>query len=361
MPITAADITRLQELIRSRDLHWVAGLNGLASLSEDQLKLRLGADPTKTAARLTVAQDHALAATAVSYPASWDWRAVNGQNYVTSVKDQGGCGSCVAFGTVGAIEGAYQVAHNNPNSGICLSEAQMFYCYGKEAGATCASGWWPDQALTDAQNQGLVDCACFPYTAGDQNCNLCANASSRETRITGYQAINNVAQMKQWISSHGPVSTCFTVYDDFFSYTSGVYTPTSTTVAGGHCVVVIGYNDSGRYWICKNSWGTGWGESGFFCIAYDVCGIDAEMWAIDGILETGWLMYPPNPTVLGLWAINQDQNAWAYLNGYGWRKISPDNDNICEDMLSQLIAAKAAGRPLSVYQNNGVITQLYVW
>jgi C1A family cysteine protease len=208
-----------------------------------------------------------------------------------------------------------------------------------------------------------VDCACFPYTAGDQKCNLCANAGSRETRISGYQSINNVAQMKQWIASHGPVTTCFTVYDDFYSYTGGIYTPTSSKVAGGHCVTVIGYSDPGRFWICKNSWGTLWGESGFFCIAYGApgTGIDAEMWAIDGILETGWLMYPPNPTVAGLWAINQNDNAWAYLNGYGWRKISPDNDNIVTDMLSQLIAAKTAGRPISVYQNNGVITQLYVY
>jgi C1A family cysteine protease len=361
MPISADDILRVQQTIKARNLNWVAGQTSLASLSDDQLKLRLGADSTKTEARLKVEHDQAAAAATVSYPASWDWRNVNGQNFVTSVKDQGNCGSCVAFGTVAAIEGTYQVAHNNPTSGIALSEAQMFYCYGKSAGATCASGWWPDQALTDAQNQGLVDAACFPYTAGDQNCALCSNASTRETRITGYQSITNVAQMKQWISSHGPVSTCFTVYDDFFNYTSGVYTPTSSTVAGGHCVSVVGYCDKDGYWICKNSWGTGWGESGFFCIAYGVCGIDAEMWAIDGILETGWFMYPPNPTVVGLWAINQDENAWAYLNGYGWRKISPNDDNIVTDMLSQLIAAKAAGRPISAYQENSVITQLYVY
>jgi C1A family cysteine protease len=358
---TADDITRLQATIKSQNLNWVAGLTSLSALSEADLRLRLGADLTKVQARTAVTDaSHATAQAAISYPSQFDWRNVNGANYITSIKDQGGCGSCVAFGTIATIEGTYQVAHNNPASGIQLSEAQLFYCYGKSEGATCESGWWPDQAFT-ACEQGLVDAACFPYTAGDQNCNLCAGSNDRLTKISAFHTMNNVGQMKQWISLHGPVSTCFSVYDDFFNYRSGVYHQTSTSLAGGHCVSVIGYSDPGGFWICKNSWGTGWGEAGFFCIAYGQCGIDSEMWACDGILETGWLMYPPSPTVVGLWAINQDNNAWVYLNGYGWRKISPNNTDIMMDMLSQLVAAKAAARPVHLYQQGGVITQIYVY
>ena len=52
-----------------------------------------------------------------------------------------------------------------------------------------------------------------------------------------------MADIKAWISSHGPVVTCFTVYDDFFSYSSGVYHYVSGAVAGGHCVCVVGDND----------------------------------------------------------------------------------------------------------------------
>lgn len=62
----------------------------------------------------------------------------------------------------------------------------------------------------------------------------------------------------------------------------------------------------------------------------------------------------------GLWAINQDRNAWAYFQAIGWRKISPDNDNIFLDMLAQLTAAKAAARPVSFYEEQGVIKQIYV-
>jgi hypothetical protein len=130
-------------------------------------------------------------------------------------------------------------------------------------------------------------------------------------------------------------------------------------------VSCVGYDDNQGCWICKNSWGTGWGESGFFQIAYGQGkypdgsgGIDSQMWAIDGIAGTGW---ENGVHVLGLWAIDQDFNAWAYFDGgIGWRKIAPDNMNIFFDIQAQLASAKAAARPVNFYNNQGVIQQLYV-
>ena len=56
------------------------------------------------------------------------------------------------------------------------------------------------------------------------------------------------------------------------------------SLAGGHCVSCVGYDDVQRFWICKNSWGSGFGEGGYFCIAYGECGIDSFMDAVDGIV-----------------------------------------------------------------------------
>jgi hypothetical protein len=117
----------------------------------------------------------------------------------------------------------------------------------------------------------------------------------------------------------------------------------------------FGYDDGQRCWICKNSWSTGWGESGFFRIGYVQCGIEGLVHAVDGILETGWLS---NVMIAGLWSIDQDRNAWAFVSGVGWRRLSWDNDVIFYDMLLQLSAAKAAGRPVSIYQESGVIRQI---
>jgi len=82
------------------------------------------------------------------------------------------------------------------------------------------------------------------------------------------------------------MSATLTVYDDFFGYAGGVYHHVTGNVAGGHCVCMVGYDDPQGCWICKNSWGTGWGESGYFSIGYGECGIEGMVHAVDGIGES---------------------------------------------------------------------------
>jgi hypothetical protein len=66
--------------------------------------------------------------------------------------------------------------------------------------------------------------------------------------------------------------------------------------------------------------------------------------------------------VIGLWTIDQDRNAWVYIDGnIGWRKIANDNDNIFLDLLIQSVAAKAGGLTVNVYPEQGIIKQIYVW
>ena len=86
-------------------------------------------------------------------------------------------------------------------------------------------------------------------------------------------------RIPSWIWSTSPVIACFHVYEDFFHYKSGVYTHTVGGFAGEHCIAIIGYEGGG--WICKNSWGPGWGENGFCRIGFGQCGIDT--WETYGI------------------------------------------------------------------------------
>lgn len=351
---------------------WEAGVTSMSLLPFEEQKIRLGVTPPlgepnieDIAQQVQIGKDKLkeAAPSAAGTPSAYDLRDVGGKSFVTQIKDQKNCGSCVAFGTTATIESRLRVQRNDPNLAIDLSEAHLFFCHGRDDGASCSTGWWPQKAFDAIKSKGIVDEACYPYENGlsKQDCSgLCSNWAERVIKITGYTVLTNKpAEIKKWISTNGPVSACFIVYQDFFSYKNGIYKHVTGAQSGGHCVTIVGYNDNPGYWICKNSWGTGWGEQGFFRIAYGECGIDSwDNHGVEGIANTGW---QTNRRVIGLWTIDQDRNAWIYFEGLGWRKIFSDNDNIFFDMLAQLIAAKAANRPVSFYEENSVIKQIYVF
>lgn len=363
-------ISELLTAIKEKEAPWTAAENDFTRLSDREQLLLLGYEPgpdeeslqqaEKTAFANQAAFEAALAAPqmAFAYPGSFDLRNVGGKNFITSVKNQGGCGSCVAFGVAATVEGTLRRRTNNPTLAVDYSEAHLFYCYAKSQGRTCANGWWPGKALDAFKDGGVVDEACFPYTAGDQACNLCSGWQARVTKIDGWHRITSASDMKDWISTKGPLVACYTVYQDFFAYRSGIYRHLTGNAVGGHCVCCVGYNDAQRYWICKNSWGPSFGESGYFRIAYGQCGIDNGMEAVDGIPEPLWIK---GVRVNGLWANNHDRNGWAHIQNHGWRKISYANDNIFFDMLAQLAAAKAANRPINIRQEKSVIKEIYVF
>ncbi len=323
MPDEGLNIRQIQSAIDRQGGGWVAAENNITRLTEEQRARLLGAVPDPSEGTLeeiaarAASQKAMISAAALESagaPASFDWRNSGGRNYTTSVKNQGGCGSCVAFGCSAVIETTFKVQRGNPAMAIDLSEAHLFFCHGRAAGRNCSNGWLPDPALAACRDVGIVDEACYPYVGTDQNCsNRCADWQNRLTKIRAITNPNgNPAAMKTWLSTRGSLTGCFTVYNDFFAYRSGVYRHTSGALAGGHCVEIIGYDDAQQCWICKNSWGAAWGDQGFFRIAYGECGIDTwHVRGVDGIAETGWLA---NGRVLGLWSNDSDRNAYAYTS-----------------------------------------------
>jgi C1A family cysteine protease len=207
-----------------------------------------------------------------SYDPAVDWRTKNGGK-VTPVKDQGTCGSCVSFGTVGVME---SMAMIECSVTLDLSEADLHFC--SSHGENC-NGWFPSLALLSVRDRGVTDEAHFPYaaafTSGSAHCVLSPGRSQHVYKFTSMRWIIFAGWRKDFLSHYGPMIACMTVYDDFFSYGGGVHRHVSGTRAGGHCILVVGYSQAESCWICKNSWGTDWGDQGFFKIAYGECGIDS--------------------------------------------------------------------------------------
>jgi C1A family cysteine protease len=149
------------------------------------------------------------------------------------------------------------------------------------------------------------------------------------------------------------------VFQDFFAYRSGVYSHVTGNLAGGHCVTLIGYDDAQQCWIGKNSWGTGWGDGGYFKIAYGQCRIESYgSCGIQGVRLQAWL---PNQQILGLWTNEHDANVWAYGSQRGWLKLDGASVPTNAAMLSELAAAKASNRQVGIFEDNGSIQQLYAW
>ena len=208
-------------------------------------------------------------------PDSWNWRDHNG---VSPVKDQGNCGSCWTFSTVGCLESAHLIKYG---SLATYSEQQLVDCAGAFENHGC-NGGLPSQAFEYVlYNGGLSTEADYPYFAEDRNCTVNADTYAIDV-VTG--AVNITAddevELKNAVYNYGPTSVCFEVVDDFSGYTSGVYSSTTcgnTQQDVNHAVLAVGYGteDGKDYWLVKNSWGTAWGDEGFFKIerGVNMCGI----------------------------------------------------------------------------------------
>lgn len=201
-------------------------------------------------------------------PARIDWRKKGGNNFITPIKNQGECGACVSFATCASVESRLAIAEGDDDPDLDLSEAHLFFC----AGRSCASGWWPEEAMDKARTQGIGLEKNFRYTGNQLACKKIAPAA----RVVGWDTAQRLKHRKQAIAFNGPVVAVFKVYEDFMYYGGGVYRHATGDFIGLHAVAVIGYDDTEQAWLIKNSWGRQWGDGGFVRFGYGECSIDTE-------------------------------------------------------------------------------------
>jgi C1A family cysteine protease len=211
-------------------------------------------------------------------PSSIDW-GPEGLNYVSPVKDQETCGACWAFSAVGALESTIAILENTPGDFYDLSEQILISCCASANG--CSGGSTLDAARF-LRTDGTYYEDCFPYQSSDIPCDqACSGWRNYSFKIQDYQPIEwTLEALKEAIYLHGPVQSTMDVHEDFYDYSDGVYEYTYGKYLGGHAIVLIGYQDNltgeygGGYFICKNSWGTNWGEGGYFNVGYNQVSYD---------------------------------------------------------------------------------------
>jgi hypothetical protein len=97
-------------------------------------------------------------------------------------------------------------------------------------------------------------------------------------KIGAYTNIGEVTDQKKWIDNIGPIICSWDCYDDFQYWWPGTGPYKKSPNAkflDGHFMLIVGYDDVNQYWIVRNSWGTTWGDSGYWLIAYGQCNIDS--------------------------------------------------------------------------------------
>lgn len=206
----------------------------------------------------------------VEIAASVDWRE---QGYVTEVKDQGDCGSCWSFAVTGSTEGAYYRSSGNL---VSLSEQQLIDCT-TYLNFGCDGGYL-DETIPYIAENGLQSESSYPYTATDGTCRY--DSSQVVTKVSTYHSISDEESLLEAVATQGPVAAAIdATYITF--YDSGVYSSSQCSADElNHGVLIVGYGtENGQdYWLIKNSWGSSWGDAGYFKLlrGTNECGVAVD-------------------------------------------------------------------------------------
>jgi cathepsin F len=205
-------------------------------------------------------------------PANWDWRE---QGKVSPVRNQGMCGSCWSFSAIGNIESAYAIKSGNV---VQFSEQQLVDCDTVDQG--CNGGLMED-AFKYLETSGVMTESAYGYKGKKGSCSF--DSKKVAAKVTGYKyaSSQDEEQIKQFLYENGPLAIAINA-TPLQTYLWGIFNPWFEFICNpkelNHGVLLVGYGveKNTPYWIIKNSWGSGWGEKGYFRLiaGKGACGVN---------------------------------------------------------------------------------------
>lgn len=293
-PEVKARLQVLEEEVLEKGFNFQVGYNPAMDLPLEQLCGLMEPKDWQEKARFSGPMPKA------SLPSRFDWREQGG---LPPVRNQGGCGSCWAFATVGVMEGLLKTRMALTED---LSEQYLVSC--NLNGWSCSGGWFAHDYHEDLvppgePTAGAVLEANFPYAARNLPCGSPHPHAYRlaQWKYVGGWGTPSVEEIKQAIYQHGPVAAAVAVGPAFQAYRDGVFDKDESSVGVNHAIVLVGWDDEYYWngsthgvWILRNSWGTGWGKAGYMLIKYNTSQVG---YAANYAEIVSYTVSPPEGTV----------------------------------------------------------------
>jgi C1A family cysteine protease len=205
------------------------------------------------------------------------------------VYDQGQLGSCTANALGAAFEFDLKKQHSKD-----FMPSRLFIYYNEraiEGSISTDSGAQIRDGVKTLAKQGVCAETEWPYDPAKfaKKPTAACFTDGKKTKVASYQRVaQNLNQLKGALAAGFPVVIGFTVYDSFESdevAKTGVMPMPAPAehVLGGHAVLVVGYDDASQRFRVRNSWGTSWGQKGYFTMPYEYLtnsGLSSDFWTL---------------------------------------------------------------------------------